>query len=210
VRALALLLALALPGCLSAPIDRAADRADALVDRAAASARQIAQETATALDARMAALTADLAAKADAARAAALVDVDARLTAQRTAILADVDRQRAETLAALRAEREALTATMERQSAAWVAESAAWRATAERGVGEVAAIRAQVAPVLAAVSGGAGGSTPGPSPAAPLSPTPTQDLVITGAGAVASTLLIRYLHHRAQAKAAQRGAGAAS
>ena len=187
MRALALLLALALPGCLSAPIDRAADRADALVDRAAASARQIAQDATLALDARMAALTADLAAKADAARAAALVDVDARLTAQRTAILADVDRQRAETLAALRAEREALTATMERQSAAWVAESAAWRATAERGVGEVAAIRAQVAPVLQAVSGGAGGSAPGPSPAAP--DAEDRALLWAGAAGAAFTLL---------------------
>jgi hypothetical protein len=181
---------LLLPGCLSAPIDRAADRADALVDRATAQARQIAQDALRDTDARMAALTADLAGKADAARAAALVDVDARFTAQRTALLADVDRQRAETLAALRTEREALTATVREESSAWREESAAWRA--------------QAAPVLTALGGA--GAAPGPSPAGPGGAS-TAELLITAGGAVASTLLIRYLDHkRKAAKAATESA----
>lgn len=127
--------ALLLPGCLSAPIDRADRAASLRIEQAATEARQLAQAAAGRVDDVRAAAVADVAARVSAERAATLADVDARLTTQREAARRDA---------------EALLARVETESGAWravaargVDESAAWRA-------EVTAWRAEVASVRAA------------------------------------------------------------
>lgn len=211
MRLAALLLALLLPACFSAPIDRAGDRADQAVTLAAEKARQIAQDTLRDADARMSALAADVAAKADAARAAALVDADARVTAQRVAaaadaakLLADVDtrldRQRKETLDAVAAivdrNTAAVAAVVERQSAAWIAESAAWRA--------------EIRPVLSAVGGATNGGQKFPGSVPPGSSdegSPLTNYLITGASSTLAALIIRHLDHRRKAAREGKAAG---
>lgn len=180
IRSALLLSALALAGCLSAPVDRAADRAEAIVAKAGDEARRTAQDAVAAADARMAARLAEAAQAASTLRREAAEDIDRRLDAQRQAVAAELDRQRTETLAALKAEREALAQLVREESAAWREESAKWRAT----VGPVAAALAPNSPGLP------DGSRPAPRDGdAGSGPTP-EDRAMLWAGAAGAAFTL--------------------